>query len=143
VQINLHQVETTETSRRANGTTIRTLIVDDSIVMRNALSRLSEVLPFVEVIGTAADGLEALEKVAAHRPELVVMDLQMPGMNGADAATLLKEQYPHIQVILMSLHAPEAFWNEGGTIPADAFVSKHNLAVDLPETIRRLFHKSS
>jgi DNA-binding NarL/FixJ family response regulator len=139
----VYRVETTETSRRANGTTIRTLIVDDSIVMRNALSRLSEVLPFVEVIGTATDGLEALQKVAAHQPELVVMDLQMPGMNGAEAAALMKERYPDIRVILMSLHAPETFWNEGGTIPADAFVSKHNLAVDLPATIRRLFHKSS
>lgn len=122
---------------------IRTLIVDDSVVMRDALTHLSEAVPSVKVIGTAVNGLEALEKVAAHFPDLVVMDLQMPAMNGAEAAVLLKARYPSIKVILMSLHDPRVFCQPHEPHPADAFVSKHSLAEDLPGTIRRLFHKSS
>src|SRR5918999_618335 len=68
---------------------IRVLVVDDSAFIRKVVARMLSRSPFIEVVGTARDGAEALELVERHRPDVVTLDLMMPGMNGVE---FLREQ---------------------------------------------------
>src|ERR1700720_1003772 len=79
-------------------------IVDDSPVMRAAIRRQLESSGF-DVCGEAHDGLEALEKLSRSRPDLIILDMSMPRMNGVDAARELKYICPNVPVILYSAYA--------------------------------------
>lgn len=83
---------------------IRVLIVDDQDIVRAGLRVIVGASPNIEVVGTAADGYEALEQVAALRPDLVVMDLNMPGMNGVRATQALSEQFPEIKILILTTY---------------------------------------
>jgi DNA-binding NarL/FixJ family response regulator len=82
---------------------IHVLIVDDHAVVRDGLQALLEMHPEICVIGHAANGRAALELIKELRPEIVLMDLSMPGMNGVDCARIILEQDPQIGVIMLSM----------------------------------------
>jgi two-component system, NarL family, nitrate/nitrite response regulator NarL len=110
---------------------LSTLLVDDS---PTALATMCKVLAsneHIEVIATAADGCEAVELAKLHRPRLVLMDVQMPRMNGITATSLMNREIPHAEVIIISLHdSPElrALCLEAG---ARAFIPKERLIREL------------
>ncbi|HVA16636.1 MAG TPA: response regulator transcription factor [Candidatus Dormibacteraeota bacterium] len=81
---------------------VRILIVDDHEVMRGGLRSLLESVPEWEVSGEAADGAEAVEKAKELRPDIVVLDISMPTLNGLDAIRLIKKEVPQTQVIILS-----------------------------------------
>ena len=83
---------------------IRVLIVDDNPAMRKEIRRQVESAG-MQVCGEAGDGLEALEKAPALNPDLVILDVAMPRLNGIDAARELKKLQPKLPVILHTLHA--------------------------------------
>jgi two-component system CheB/CheR fusion protein len=83
---------------------IRTLLVDDHRVVRQALARLLAEEPDIEVVGEADDGKAATELVRVIRPDVVVMDVSMPGMNGIDATAAITKEFPDIRVIGLSMH---------------------------------------
>lgn len=110
------------------------LVVEDHPYFRKSLvSYLSE-FSSVSVVGKAGDGLEALKMAEKLRPQLVVMDIQMPGMDGLEACKLLKIKYPGTRVILYSMHDPETFSKEA-LERADRFVPKDRLFEELTEII--------
>jgi DNA-binding NarL/FixJ family response regulator len=113
---------------------VRTLIVDDS---ESALAAICSTAAGdgVEIIGTANNGCEALEKVRRWQPKLVVMDVQMPAMNGIAAAEQLKREFPDTLVILLSLHDSQELRSLCRHCGAYAFVRKAFLAQELPEAI--------
>jgi len=80
---------------------IRVLIVDDSAFMRNALGKMLASDPDIEVVGIARDGVEALEKVALLKPDLVTMDVEMPRMDGIEALRRIMATSP-LPVIMVS-----------------------------------------
>jgi two-component system chemotaxis response regulator CheB len=84
------------------GRRISVLITDDSAFMRKALTRLITSDPAFNVIGTAKDGREALEFIRNERPDVVTLDVEMPGMNGLAALVRIKEEYPFLPVIMVS-----------------------------------------
>jgi two-component system, LytTR family, response regulator len=96
---------------------LKTLIVDDEPIARKVLREELELIEYVEVIGEAADGAEALEKIGAQQPDLVLLDLQMPAMGGLEVVRQLK-QSKHVPVIVIvtayDQHALQAF--EAGAI---------------------------
>ena len=115
------------------------MIVDDCEVVRASLVRLLATMPSVELIGIAANGLDAIEMTADKKPQLVLMDFQMPGLNGLETMRLIRDLHPATRVILMSAHdlsQVEECYGVGG---ADAFVPKENLFNELQATIHRLF----
>ena len=118
---------------------IKTLIVDDCEVVRASLVRLLATMPFVELIGIAASGLDAIEMTADKQPQLVLMDFQMPGLNGLEAMRLIRDLHPATRVILMSAHDLSQVEECHGVGGADAFVPKKNLFNELQATILRLF----
>ena len=81
---------------------IKVLIVDDQELIRQSLKVVLNVSPGIEVVDTASSGSEALKSAAAHRPDVVLMDIRMPGMDGVEATRLLKERYPQIKVIVLT-----------------------------------------
>lgn len=81
---------------------IRVLIVDDQELIRQSLKIVLNVSAGIEVVDTAASGAEALKSVAAHRPDVVLMDIRMPEMDGVEATRLIKERYPQTKVIVLT-----------------------------------------
>lgn len=81
---------------------IRVLIVDDQELIRQSLKIVLNVSAGIEVVDTAASGAEALKSVAALRPDVVLMDIRMPEMDGVEATRLIKERYPQTKVIVLT-----------------------------------------
>ena len=109
---------------------IRVLIADDSARARAGLRALLATWSEVEVVGEAVNGQEAVRFVEDCPPSVVLMDLQMPIMNGTEATRLIKERWPHVSVIVVTIHA--AAQNAAMVAGADAFVLKG----DAPEGLR-------
>jgi len=86
---------------------VRVLLADDQRVVRDGLVLLLGLLPQVEVVGAAADGDEAVEKAAALRPDVVLMDLRMPRCDGVEATRRLRELHPDIKVIVLTTYADD------------------------------------
>ncbi|MFN2219093.1 MAG: response regulator [Anaerolineae bacterium] len=81
---------------------IRVMTVDDHRLLRDGLRFLLLAFDDIALVGEARDGNEALEKCGQVRPDVVLMDMMMPGMHGIDATRMLKEQYPGVQVLILS-----------------------------------------
>src|SRR5215467_15339233 len=81
----------------------RTLVVDDSITILHAICTLLEHHRVVEVVGRAESGSDAIDRVNELRPELVLLDADMPGMSGLRTALLISQMHPEIEVLLMSM----------------------------------------
>jgi DNA-binding NarL/FixJ family response regulator len=88
-------------------TPIRVLIADDQRVVREGLSMLVALIDDVEVVGAACDGAEALRLAETHRPDVILMDLRMPGLDGIAATAQLRERLPAARVLVLTTYADE------------------------------------
>ena len=86
---------------------VRVLLVDDLRVVRKAVERLLSAEPDLEVVGEAVDGLDAIEQVGRLAPDVVVMDVSMPRLNGVEATRRLRKEFPEVTVIGLSAHAAD------------------------------------
>lgn len=118
---------------------IRTLVVDDASLMRKSICSYLKELRAVTVVGTAGDGRQALEQTESLQPDLVLMDLEMPEMNGLVATARLKESHPAVKVIVVTVYDGPEFRFVSRESGADGFVSKARLSKDLPSELRRIF----
>jgi len=101
---------------------IRVLIADDSARTREGLRVLFATWPEITVVGEAADGQEAMQLVAECRPDVVLMDLHMPVLDGVRATRLIKQQWPAVTVIVLTMYAVEQ--SAALAAGADAFLIK-------------------
>ena len=88
---------------------IRVVLADDHVLIRAGLRALLHSLPNIEVIGEASDGYEAVDVIAKHQPDVVIMDIGMPGLNGVDSTRRILKQSPNSRVIMLSMHANEEY----------------------------------
>lgn len=88
---------------------IRVVLADDHVLIRAGLRALLHSLPNIEVIGEASDGNEAVNVVAQDQPDVVIMDIGMPGLNGVDSTRRIVKQSPGTRVIILSMHANEEY----------------------------------
>jgi DNA-binding NarL/FixJ family response regulator len=86
---------------------IRVLLADDHKLFRAGIRALLQTLDDIEVVAEAGDGRDGLRLAAAHRPDVVLMDIMMPNLNGLDAAARIVHAYPHTRVIMLSMSADE------------------------------------
>ena len=87
---------------------VRVLLTDDQRVVREGLALVLGLVPDVELVGVASDGVEALSLVPDVRPEVVLMDLRMPRMDGVEATRRIRDQHPEVQVIVLTTYADDA-----------------------------------
>jgi DNA-binding NarL/FixJ family response regulator len=100
----------------------RVLIADDQRSVREALRCLLALSPQIEIVGEAADGQDALDLVAERHPNVVLMDIQMPGMDGLEATRRIKGQWPQIRVIALTIYA--RYRSKALSAGADVFLVK-------------------
>lgn len=86
---------------------VRLMVVDDSAFMRKIVSDAASKVTGVTVVGTARNGLDAIENIERYRPNLITMDVEMPKMNGIEALKIIKRDHPEIEVIMLSSHSRE------------------------------------
>jgi DNA-binding NarL/FixJ family response regulator len=101
---------------------IRVLIADDRPHSRDALRALAATWPKVEVVGEAGDGREAVQLVEACRPDVALMDVRMPVMDGLAATRLIKERWPQVKVVILTMYPMHH--KEALSAGADAFLVK-------------------
>jgi len=103
---------------------IRVLIVDDVERVRQDLRTFLSLTGGIEVVGEACNGLEAVQLAEALCPQVILMDLEMPIVDGYEAARQIKARKPACRVIILSIHAGEAEQQKAFQIGADAFLAK-------------------
>lgn len=86
---------------------VRIVVVDDQTAVRQGLATMLDLLPDVEVVGTAANGAEALRLVAEQAPDVVLMDLHMPGMDGVEATRRIRAGHPAVTVVVLTTFADD------------------------------------
>ena len=120
---------------------LRTLVVDDSVVLLRGLCAYLKTLPLFQVIGTAADGSEALLMAELHDPDLILMDLNMPVMDGLEATAILRRRQPNLRIVIMTLDDSAATAAQARAQGAHGFIGKLQILGDQLRTeIHRAFH---
>jgi two-component system, NarL family, vancomycin resistance associated response regulator VraR len=117
----------------------RVLIVDDNSTVRDVIRTLLGKQEEIEICGEAADGLEALEKAQRLKPDLVLLDLVMPEINGAEVASILKQKMPNIRIILFTMYTEKIGKFLSSAIGVDAVLSKPDGMAQIAESINSLF----
>lgn len=110
--------------RTTGGTTLRVLLVDDHAMVRQGLKSILDLYDDIEVVGEAADGEEAVELTQAHRPDIVIMDVNMPRLDGVEATKRIKRQFPATTVIGLSVQGGEHIERVIKDAGAASFVTK-------------------
>lgn len=116
--------------------TIRILLADDHQIVRQGLKSLIEQQPDMELVGEASGGLEAVRLAAELRPRVVIMDLSMPGLNGAEAIRRILEDNPLTRVLVLSMHSDRRFVASALGAGASAYLLKDCAFEDLTQAIR-------
>ncbi len=111
--------------------TIRILLVDDHPIVRQGLKTLLEGRSGWEVVGEAADGVEAVEKAKNLKPDVMVLDVTMPKMNGLEACRVLRSQAPQLEILFVTQHDSPQMMREAMEAGARGYVVKSNAARDL------------
>jgi DNA-binding NarL/FixJ family response regulator len=116
--------------------TIRILLADDHTVIRRGLCLLLESHPGFKVIAEAADGREAVAMAEAHKPDVVVLDVAMPTLNGIEAARQISARLPQTAIVFLSMHADEGYVLKALKCGAKAYLLKDSAENDLVNAIK-------
>lgn len=115
---------------------IRILLADDHIVMRRGLRMLLESRPEFSVVAEASDGRQAVEQAEALRPDVAVLDIGMPQLNGIEAAQRISNALPHIAIVILSMHSDEGYVLRALKAGAKGYLLKDSAEGDLIEAIQ-------
>jgi two-component system, NarL family, response regulator NreC len=116
--------------------TIKLMLVDDHDVVRTGLRSFLETQPGFEVIAEAKNGRQALEKAREVRPDIVLMDITMPDMDGIEATLQLKNLYPECQILVLTVHTDKQYFMKMLSVGASGYLTKQAAADELVAAIR-------
>ncbi len=119
---------------------IKVIVADDHDLVREGVCKLLDLFQNVEVISEASDGLEAVAQVRENFPDLVLLDLNMPRMNGIDAIKKIKEISPEIKVLILTIHDEEEYVYKVTEAGAEGFIQKDINPQELEKAIDRVMN---
>ena len=117
-------------------TEIRILAVDDHPIVREGIAGLIAIQPDMVLVGEAADGREAVQQFRRHRPDITLMDLQMPEMNGLDALIAIRNEFPDAKIIVLTTYKGDTHILRALKAGAHGYLLKNSLHKELLEAIR-------
>ncbi len=115
---------------------VRVLLAEDHHLVRQGLRALLEREPDIEIVGEAADGLEALRLIKDIRPDIVVMDITMPGLNGLEVLRRVRQRLPEVRVLMLSVHEGGEYILRALQAGASGYLLKRSLGAELLLAIR-------
>ncbi len=115
---------------------IRVLLADDHLILREGIRSLLGKVPDIEVVGEAGEGGEAVAKVEQLVPDVVLMDITMPGMSGLEATRQIKQKYPQVKVLILTIHATNQYLSQMLQAGASGYVVKTTATSELISAIR-------
>ena len=122
---------------------IRILLVDDQNIVRQGIQALLEPRPKLKVVGTAQDGNSAIEQVGTLMPDIVLMDLEMPGISGITATQKICQQFPKTKVLVLSSHENQEYVTQALQAGASGYLLKNTLAEELEQAIWSVYQGHS
>jgi DNA-binding NarL/FixJ family response regulator len=117
---------------------IRILLADDHNLVRAGLRALLQALPDVEVVAECADGREALAAIATLKPDIAILDITMPGLNGLEAAARVARDTPSTKVVIVSMHSAESYVAQALGAGVAGYVLKDAFVDELPLLVRSI-----
>ena len=120
------------------GRSLRVLIADDNESIRRSISQILHSQADIEVVCEAVDGADAVRKITEHRPDVVLLDITMPRMNGLEVAETIKTQFPSVQVLIVSQHDSRGFQWAALAAGVSGYIVKSNVGRDLVPELRRI-----
>lgn len=118
---------------------IRALVVEDSLTAMQAVANLLRAHPVIELAGVAWNGEQGLKMAELLQPDLVLTDMEMPGMGGLQLTEILRKKYSTMRLVVVSTHESSLWQHLSRACGADAFVNKHRLPIELETLIKQLF----
>lgn len=115
---------------------IRVLIADDHDIVRGGIRRILEDQEDIQIVGEASDGQKAIQKVRETAPDVVLLDISMPGMDGLDVTKQLKAIDPEVRILILTMHAEEQYAPRLMRAGAMGYVTKHAAPEDLVKAIQ-------
>jgi DNA-binding NarL/FixJ family response regulator len=125
-----------EPKATAEARIIRILAVDDHPLVREGISGLVGGQPDMKLIGEASNGRESIQQFRKHRPDITLMDMQMPEMNGVDAIIAIRNEFPEARIIVLTTYAGDVQVQRALQAGARAYLLKNTLHKELLDTIR-------
>ncbi len=125
-----------QSAQEAQSNRIRILVADDHPIVRSGLLHLLSAEPDLEVVCTAADGQQAIVQTLGLRPDVVLMDLEMPALSGIEATRLITSQFPTVRIICLSMHEEADYSDLVLKAGAIAYLCKNAEPTKLLATIR-------
>jgi DNA-binding NarL/FixJ family response regulator len=119
---------------------IRVMLADDHTLVRAGIRALLEKLPGVEVVGEAGDGREVLNLVKLHQPDVVLMDISMPGLNGLEAAMRMAKEFPDVRVLILSMHHNEEYVWRALKAGVAGYLLKKSATAELEIALKQVVH---
>ena len=116
---------------------LRVLVVDDSEIVRRGICQILQLQADIEIVCQAADGADAVRKVRQHRPDVVLLDITMPVMNGFEAARLIKHEFPSTLILVVSQGDSVPFAREAIAAGASGYIVKSNASTELIPALRK------
>ncbi|HZK97484.1 MAG TPA: response regulator transcription factor [Prolixibacteraceae bacterium] len=118
---------------------IRILIADDHQLFREGIANLLSASPQIEIVAQAENGQEAIEKAKNLKPDIIIMDLSMPVINGVDATRILHKELPEIRVLVLSMHCDKHYIKEGLEAGASGYLFKNCTYDQLIEAVNTVY----
>lgn len=122
---------------------ISVLVVDDSQTIRERLSAILSESSDVIVLAEASNGWDAIEKARKHQPDVVLLDISMPELNGLQAAPLIKHAAPAAQILIVTQHNSHFFIRAAFAVGVIGFMEKKNAATELLGAVKDVFSKKT
>lgn len=119
---------------------IKVLVADDHLIVREGIMALLDAQEDIEVIGEAADGEEAVNRTKESRPDIVLLDITMPVMNGMEAARQIKDCCPDVKVVVLTMHESDEYFFKMLDAGASGYFIKGGSSSELVAAIRAVYH---